>query len=160
MVNTRKSIASVFKEADDAQTKAGKVSVLQHNQSEVMKMLLRLAHDNTVRWLLPLGAPPYRPTDAANDVQGRLYSEIQKFYLFVEGGNPPPPNLPNLKREQLFIQLLERVDPDDSKLIIAVKDRDLTSLFKSLTVDVINEAFPGLIDVPKQQEKGKVHGKD
>lgn len=154
-INTRRSLASVFLEADKTETNDGKVAVLRHNESDTLKVLLRLANDHKAKWLLPLGAPPYRPADAAADLQGRLYNEIRKFYLFVEGGNPPPPQLANTKREQLFIQLLETVDPDDAKLIVAVKDRNLTEVFPSLTVDIINEAFPGLVDAPKKTVKSK-----
>lgn len=150
MINTKRSVASVLIEADKTETLAGKVAVLKHNESDVLKILLRLANDKGVKWLLPPGAPPYRPSEPTADLQGKLYSEFRKFYLFVEGGNPPPPQMPNHKREQLFIQLLEGLDQDDARLILAVKDRDLTSLFNSITVDVINEAFPGLVEVPKK----------
>lgn len=154
-VNTRRSISSIINEANSAETVAGKTSVLKHNESDVLKILLRLSNDQSVKWLLPSGAPPYKPTDAANDVQGRLYNDIKKFYLFVEGGNPPPPQIPNHKRELLFIQLLESIDPEDARLILAVKDKDLTRLYPTITVDVINEAFPGLIQVTPPKKKGK-----
>ena len=144
-MSIKKSVSEILKEVDKTETVIGKVAVLKHNESEPFKMLLRLAYDPAIKWLLPPGAPPYKSTDAANDVQGRLWTEIRRFYLFVEGGNPPPPSMPPLKRESLFIQLLESIDPDDARLLVAIKDKDLTSIYKSITPKIINQAFPWLV---------------
>jgi hypothetical protein len=70
-----------------------------------------------------------------------LYSETRRLYIFIEGGNP---NIPRVKREALFIAMLESLAPADAKLICAAKDKKLP--YKGLTVKLINEAFPGLIN--------------
>lgn len=144
-MSIKKGISEILKEADKAAKVEDKVNILKRNESQTLFILLRLAHDPNVKWLLPEGAPPFKPTDAANDVQGRLYTELRRFYLFVEGGNPPPPKMPNAKRESLFIQLLETIDPDDARLVIAIKDKDLTSIYKTLKPYIINQAFPHLV---------------
>jgi hypothetical protein len=59
--------------------------------------------------------------------------------LFVEGGNP---NLTNLRRETLFIQLLESVDPNDAKLLLAMKDKK--SAFSGINKTIVRQAFPDL----------------
>mgnify|MGYP000237506748 CR=1 FL=1 len=46
-------------------------------------------------------------------------------------------------KEALFIELLEAVDPDDAKLLLAIKDKTLP--YSGLDTDIINRAFPGLI---------------
>ena len=46
-----------------------------------------------------------------------------------------------LKRETLFIGLLESIDPEDAKVLLAAKDKKL----KGITAAIVNEAFPGLI---------------
>jgi hypothetical protein len=169
-MSIKKGISEILKEADKAAKIEDKVNILRNNQSETLKILLRLAHDPNVKWLLPEGSPPFKATDAANDVQGRLYTELRRFYLFVEGGNPPPPAMPNLKRESLFIQLLESIDPDDARLLVAVKDKDLTSIYKTLKPYIINQAFPFLVhEKPEvvvetkkatKAKKGKVNVQD
>jgi hypothetical protein len=60
--------------------------------------------------------------------------------LFIEGGNP---NLTPLKRESLFIGLIESIDPEDAKVLLAAKDKKLP--VKGITSTIVNEAFPGLI---------------
>ncbi|NDB83826.1 MAG: hypothetical protein EB127_14045, partial [Alphaproteobacteria bacterium] len=59
---------------------------------------------------------------------------------FLEGGNN---DLTKLKREQLFIGLLESLDKEDAKLLCAVKDKKLP--YKGITQQVVKDAFPGLI---------------
>ena len=82
---------------------------------------------------------PYKENDLV-DQESVLYSESRRLYLFTEGGNP---NLKQTRREYLFIQLLESIDKEDAKLMIAVKDKKLP--YKGINVDIVNKAFPGLI---------------
>lgn len=144
-MSMKKGISEILSEVNKADTEEKRVEVLKKNENDTLKILLRLAHDPNVKWLLPEGAPPYKSTDAANDVQGRLYTELRRFYLFVEGGNPPPPAMPTHKREKLFIELLESIDPDDSRTLIAIKDKNLTSIYSNVTPKIINKAFPNLV---------------
>ena len=58
----------------------------------------------------------------------------------IEG---PYPNLKQVKREQMFIELLENVAPADAKMLCAIKDKKLP--FKGITEDMVREAFPGLL---------------
>jgi len=59
--------------------------------------------------------------------------------MFIEGANP---NMKQVKREQLFIDILQAVDPEDADLLVAMKDK--TSPYKGLTKDVVYAAFPEL----------------
>ena len=119
-------------------TKEKVESIVTHPRVAAFRAIFGLAYDQNIKWLLPEGEPPYRPTDVL-DAEGRLLSELRRLYLFVEGGNP---DLTKTRREFLFIQLLESVHPQDAKLLIAMKDRKLP--FKGLTKKVAQQAFPDL----------------
>jgi hypothetical protein len=54
-----------------------------------------------------------------------------------------------VKREALFIQFLEGVDPKDALLIVSAKDKKLP--YKGITAKIINQAYPGLI-LEKEKE--------
>ena len=60
------------------------------------------------------------------------------MYLFLEGGHP---TLPQLKREKLFIEVLESVHPDDAKFLLLLKDKKLP---EGLDVKQVVKAFPGI----------------
>jgi hypothetical protein len=87
---------------------------------------------------------PYKPCEFL-DQEGRLYAELRRLYLFIEGGNP---SLTKVKREYLFIQLLESIDKQDAELLVAVKDKKLP--YKGLTASVVKKAFPGLLPEDEQ----------
>lgn len=47
------------------------------------------------------------------------------------------------RREQLFIQFIEGLEPEDAKLMCSVKDKKIP--YKGITAKLVNTAFPGLI---------------
>lgn len=135
----KKSISEVLKLVSEQPNKQSKIDTLRENYSPVLAQILQCALDPRVKWLLPEGTPPFKE----NVYPGQetvLFSEARRLYLFLEGGNP---NLSNLRRETLFIQLLEMLHPDDAKVILAAKDKKVP--YKGITVKLVNEAFPGLI---------------
>ncbi len=135
----RLGIAEVLKLASEQKTNEEKINVFRKNDSSALRTVLKYALDPAVKWALPPGAPPYKPAPYL-DQQSMLYSEARRLYLFIEGGNP---NLNPLKRESLFIGLIESIDPEDAKVILAAKDKKLP--VKGITAAIVNEAFPGLI---------------
>ena len=49
--------------------------------------------------------------------------------------------LSKTKKETMFIQMLEGLHADDAKLMIAVKEKELNTVYKGLTDAVVKEAF-------------------
>ena len=132
-------ISEILKKASTITDDAERVGYLRQNQSTTLHMIFRGAFDPGIKWVLPEGNPPYKPNDLV-DQHHRLFTEARKLYLFVEGGSP---NLKQLRRETLFVELLETVDPEDAKLLLAIKDKTLP--YPGVTVDIVNQAFPGLL---------------
>jgi hypothetical protein len=133
------SISEILKKASQLSDVNKRAQYLRENDSQALRTILTGIFSPYVKWILPEGEPPYKPCDLV-DQHHRLYTEARKMYLFVEGGNP---NLSQLRREALFIELLESLDPDDAKLCIAMKDRKM--LYPNITIEVVTLAFPGLI---------------
>jgi len=135
----KKSLSSILKACAAGKTVNDKIALLQQNASDPLLIILKYAFDPALKFVLPEGAPPYKPCEFL-DQEARLYSELRRLYLFVEGGNP---NLTKVKREFLFIQLIESIDKGDAELLVAVKDKKLP--YKGLTASVVKKAFPNLI---------------
>jgi hypothetical protein len=93
-------------------------------------------------WLLPEGTPPYTPLPNNADAEITMQSASRQFYLFVQGDTETQRNLKQLKREALFIQLLESVNPAECKVLLGMKDRKLP--YRGLTRKLVAEAFPNL----------------
>lgn len=112
-------------------TKA-KADLLRKYDSKILRGILELAYDVRVEWALPEGMPPYKPLEKSMDAQGYLLAEMRRMYLFLKNGNP---NLTALRREQLFISLLEEIDCDDAALIVECKNRKIEGVPKKLVLD-------------------------
>ena len=134
----KKGLGEIVKAIQAEKTNPKKIKVLQEWDSPALRGIFELAYDKKLTWALPEGKPPYTPLDKSFDNQGMLYSELRRMYLFIEGGNP---NLKPLRREQIFVNMLEELDPDDAELILACKERKI----KGISKKVVQEAFPGFL---------------
>ena len=94
-------------------------------------------------WALPEGNPPYKPLDKSFDNQGMLYSEMRRMYIFLEGKS----NVNQARREQLFIEILEQLDPDDAAVLIEAKDRKI----KGVSKNVVKQAYDDFLTDPANQ---------
>ena len=72
--------------------------------------------------------------------QGRttIRKEFTKFYNFLKGGNP---SMSSLRRETMFINVLQGLHPLEAEILILVKDKKLGEKYK-ITKEVVAEAFP------------------
>ena len=138
----KKTFHEIFTEVEKKRTKKEKIEVLKANSSAAMKAILGYTYDPNVKWLLPDGVPPYKPIAEGIEADGRLYSETKKLYLFVDGPSDTQRNLKQARREQLFIELLETVDPGDAKVLIGMKDGKLP--YRGMTRKLVADAFPNI----------------
>ncbi|SVB93766.1 uncharacterized protein METZ01_LOCUS246620, partial [marine metagenome] len=101
-----------------------------------------------VKWLLPPGTPPYTPSTEGDMTSNSLHYEVKKLDYYTD---PSPHDLPMLRRESMYVGLLERLDPQDAKMMIEVKDQKLS--YKGLTYKLVKDTCPDLLpDVEEKQE--------
>ena len=93
-----------------------KIEALRKNDSYVLRVILQGAFDPNVKWLLPPGTPPYTPNQLV-DQESVLINDARLILYFIEGFY----NISDMKREMMFIELLERVDKKDAELSGLVK---------------------------------------
>lgn len=87
------------------------------------------------KWLLPDGTPPYKEDSAPEGMTpGNLWIESKKFQYFANN------QVQTMRREQLFIQLLESVHPTEARLVIAIKEQAISTLYPNITLDKIVDA--------------------
>ncbi len=128
----------VMEDFTKAKTKAEKIAVLRSNESWALKDILKGSLDPKVKWHLPEGAPPYQPS-SHSEPMASILRENTKFRYFVRNNNI---NISQIKREQIFIGVLEAVHPKDAELVISMINKK--SPVKGLTYKLVKEAFPDL----------------
>lgn len=131
-------ISEVLQKAHNAKTKAEKIKILQQNNTPALRMIFIINYDDSIVSLMPEGAPPFNKNEApAGTEHTHLEHEARLLHHFFKGGS----NLKPMKREQMFIQLLEGLHPDEADVIIKAKDKELGKRYK-VTKATVSEAFP------------------
>lgn len=138
----KRSLSEIMKKAASQKKVADRAGILAHNDSPTMRKVLKYTFSDKITFdQLPEGAPPYKPNDLV-DQENVLFAETRRLYLFTDGGNP---DLKQMRKEQLFVEILENVDSEDAKLLIGMKDKKLPDEYKGITKAVVQKAFPGLV---------------
>lgn len=147
-------ISEVLQRVSNAKTKAKKIEILHEYKSPALTKILLCNFASTISFCFPEGKTPYRPLDRPKGVEHQmLYSEhrmLEKFIKKTVNGvtwygcsNRPQPQMQQLKKEQLWIQILESLHPEEAGLLDLVKDGKLTDRYKITKQNVI-DAFPEL----------------
>lgn len=123
-----------------------KVDALRANDSYVLRVVLQAIYDPNVKFALPEGEPPFKPNELV-DQEHVLIHDARYITYFIESLSP---DISTMKRESMFIEFLERLDPRDAKLLLQMKEKKPV---KGITVQHVVEALPNIIPgiEPKQQ---------
>ena len=132
-------ISEIFTKINNAKDKPKKIQVLRQYDTPGMRMILKGAFDPKIQWDLPEGTPPYIENEApAGTEHTFLEVEAKRLYNFAVGGND---QLNKIRKETLFIQMLEGLHASEAKVLIDVKNKSLNKTYKGLTSDMVKEAF-------------------
>ena len=132
-------ISEIFTKINNAKDKPKKIEVLRQYDSPGMRMILKGAFDPKIEWELPEGTPPYIENEApAGTEHTYLEVEARRLYNFAKGGNN---TINKIRKETLFIQMLEGLHASEAKVLIDVKNKSLNKTYKGLTSDMVKEAF-------------------
>lgn len=144
-----------------------KIEVLKTYAHDSVMAVLIWNFDESIISLLPEGEVPYGNTREDNSVTGTLSDKINdavgmmresgqtslgsqdqgkasiraeytKFYNFLKGGND---GLSSLRRETMFINILEGLHPLEAEILVLVKDKKLSDRYK-ITKDIVSAAYP------------------
>lgn len=138
----RLMISEVLQKAHNAKTKAQKVKILQDNNTQTLRSLFIINFDETIVPRVPLGEDvPYRPNEAPKGTEHTLLEqEGKKLYRFFKGGDD---TLPNMKVENMFIQMLEGLHESEAEALIKAVNKTLHKKYK-ITRACVEEAFPSI----------------
>lgn len=138
MITNKKLVFEVLELARKARKKAEKIKILKENNSGALQDILRGTYDDRIQWLLPTGSPPPYKENKPESVPSNLLKECIKFKYLVKG---PGDNVNPVKRETIFIGILEAIHPEDAKLLLNMINK---KPIQGITKPVAEEAFPKL----------------
>ena len=140
--NPRLLISEILRKISNAKTKKEKVDLFKKLNSPALRHLMIINFDESILSELPEGDVPYTPNDApVGTDHTRLEQEYRGLYRFFKGGDS---RIKSLKRETMFVQLLEGLSAEEAELLVLVKDGRLNEKYKRITKAVVSEAFPSI----------------
>ena len=164
-------VFEIFDLISKQRSKEKKVELLQKYNHDSIRALLIWNFDESVITVLPEGPVPYSSYDdqtvhsgtlstkiteeiramyesgsfslGVSDTQGRttIRKEFKHFYHFIKGGND---GMSSIRRETMFINLLQGLHPLEAEIICLVKDKKLEEKYK-ISKEIVSEAFPQIV---------------
>ena len=113
-------VHEILELVDSQRTKAKKIEILREYDDLALKAILIWNFDPTAISVLPEGPVPYKENEV-----------------------PIGTDHTSLRRETMFVQMLEGLHPEEAKIICLVKDKDLESKYK-ITYDMVQQAYPDI----------------
>ena len=156
--------------ASRQRSKAKKIEVLRKYDHKALRHVLIWNFDEAIVSILPEGEVPYTGYDEQTSYSGTLSTriteevrrmhetgsfsmgtgdkeghttirrEFKNFYHFIKGGND---SINSIRRETMFINILEGLHPLEAEILVLVKDKRLEDAYK-VTQDVVAKAYPDI----------------
>ena len=134
-------VHEILELVDKQRTKTKKIEILKEYDDLALMAILIWNFDPTAISVIPEGPVPYKENEVpVGTDHTSLRREWKNLYHFVKGGND---RLSAIRRETMFIQMLEGLHPEEAKIICLVKDKNLESKFK-ITYDIVQQAYPDI----------------
>ena len=119
-----------------------RIEVLKEYRNEALVSLLIWNFDESVVSMVPEGTVPYEKNDVPIGTDHTtLRREWKRLYNFVKGGND---SLSSIRRETMFIQMLEGLHPDEADILCLVKDKMLAAKYTKLNQEIVAQAYPDI----------------
>ena len=139
-------VHEILEAVDSEKVKAKKLDILRTHGDDSFKMTMIWNFDESVISVLPEGPVPYQPVEGdvqANREQGipqrtTIRNSARQFYRFVKGGDDA---LNKIKRESIFINILQTLPEPEAQILVLVKDKLLTTKY-NITKELVAEAYP------------------
>jgi hypothetical protein len=150
-------------------TNVKKVELLKKYEDPSLKAIFIWNFDESIISLLPEGEVPYASTKEQNSFSGTLSGKIsdavgkmseigtnslgsqdqgrssirkeyKMFYNFIKGGND---GLSSIRRETMFINILEGLHPLEAEIVCLIKDKKLETKYK-ISKEIVSQAYPDI----------------
>ena len=141
MTKMRLLMHEVLQKVSNAKTKKEKIKLMQEFNTSALRMLFIINFDDSVVSLLPPGDVPYTPNEAPEGTEHTiLEKEARLLHHFFKGGS----NVSQVKREQMFVQMLEGLNKGEAEALVLAKDKKIGKRWK-ITKAAVSEAFPQIV---------------
>ena len=152
-------ISEVLQRVSNAKTKAEKIKILKEYDTFALQKILLCNFSYNIKFVFPTGESPYQKPEEGKEPpidDGHHtwllaeHRQLDKFckkaingQVYFGDSGTQRPSIPQLRKEQLWCQLLENLHPQEAAVLDLVKDKKLQTRYK-ITKQNVKEAFPHL----------------
>jgi hypothetical protein len=135
-------VHEIFDAVSSERIGSKKIEILQRFDHNYIKSVLIWNFDPSITSAIPEGEVPIQPKENP-EVQpsSSIKKEWTKFYNFVKGGND---SMNKLRKETMFINILESLHPLEAEILILVKDKKLQTKY-NITKEIVTQSYPDII---------------
>lgn len=139
----QKYIYEVFEEVCKLEDRNDRIEYLKQNAFKQVKSVLQLCYNDKIELSLPKGKPPFQPCP-----EGREPAPIANAFKPI-GMCVATNKIAQIKKEKIFIGILEQIHEEDAAILCAAKDGTITNLhnkkYRKITKSLVEATFPELL---------------
>ena len=150
-------ISEVLQRVSNAKTKDKKIEILKEYDTMALQKVLLCNFDYNIVFVFPPGKSPIKEYEDEQPIGDGHHTwllsehrQLDKFckkawngQVFYGDSGTQRPSIPQLRKEQLWVQLLESLHPQEAEVLDLIKDKKLQTRYKITKQNVI-DAFPDL----------------
>lgn len=139
----QKYIYEVFEEVCKLEDRNDRIEYLKENAFKQVKSVLQLCYNDKIQLQLPSGKPPFEPCPEGRE-PAPIGTAFKPIGMCVVGNK-----LSAIKKEKIFISILEQIHENDANILCAAKDGTITNLqnkkYRKITKSLVEATFPELL---------------
>tara|TARA_Y100000996_G_C22518395_1_gene641390 strand:- start:236 stop:739 length:504 start_codon:yes stop_codon:yes gene_type:complete len=143
------TIPEVLEAASKTTNYDERIAILKRNETFGLRTMLQALFHPGIVFNLPEGAPPYRADVAPiGHSPSNLDRQSRKMRYLAHG---PEMAKGAMKREEIFVAILESVHSTEAEFLIQVKEKNC--IYPGIDQKVVWDAFPGIVPEPTEEKK-------
>jgi len=139
----QKYIYEIFEETCKLKNRDDRITYLKENAFKQVKSVLQLCYNDKIELDLPYGRPPFELCP-----EGREPAPLANAFSSI-GVCVKDNDVARVRKEKIFIGILEQLCEKDAHILCAAKDGTITTLnnkaYSKMTKSLVEACFPNLL---------------
>ena len=143
LIIMQKYIHEIFEETCKLKNRDDRIEFLKENAFKQVKSVLQLCYNDKIELDLPYGRPPFEVCP-----EGREPSPLANAFSSI-GACVKNNEINRVRKEKIFIAILEQLCEKDAHILCAAKDGTITTLnnkaYSKMTKSLVEACFPEIL---------------
>ena len=133
----------IFEKVCELDDRDERIAYLKKHAYKQVKTILQLCYNDKIILDLPKGKPPFDTVQEGRE-PAPITNVLRHIGMLVKGSK-----ISQIKKEKIWIGMLEQLPEEDALLLCAAKDGTITNLknkkYRKITKSLVEAAFPEIL---------------